>query len=178
MAGLLLPLRDDDPDNVALEVANFLFGGGALSSRLGNRVRQKEGLSYGVASRFAADSQDRSANFLMQAIYNPDKRDRVDAVIAEELDKLRRDGIEAKEMEEAKKAYLAQIKVRRGSDFALVMLLQENLLAGRTMTYNADQEKQVAELTAEKAAEAFRKHMDPKKLVIIQAGDFKKKGVE
>src|SRR6202035_2262484 len=63
LAGLMLPLTDSDPDNVALEVANFLSGGGSLSSRLGNRVRQKEGLSYGVASLFGADARDRSARF-------------------------------------------------------------------------------------------------------------------
>ena len=36
---------------------NFLFGGGSLSSRLGNRVRQKEGLSYGVGSQYSAEGQ-------------------------------------------------------------------------------------------------------------------------
>src|SRR5207302_1911036 len=50
-----LALTDNDPDYAALEVANFLFGGGPLSSRLANRVRQKEGLAYGVASGLQAD---------------------------------------------------------------------------------------------------------------------------
>ena len=45
--GLVVPLRDDDPDYPALVIANYILGGGALSSRLGDRVRQKEGLSYG-----------------------------------------------------------------------------------------------------------------------------------
>jgi len=53
--------------------------------------------------------------------------------------------------------------------------LQENLYAGRTAAYQADFEKQVAGLTPEKVNEAFRKHIDPKRLVIVEAGDFKKK---
>ena len=73
IAGLMLALKDTDPDNAALEVGNYLFGGGPLSSRLGDRVRQKEGLSYGVGSMFGADAQDKSARFMMFAICNPDQ---------------------------------------------------------------------------------------------------------
>ena len=55
----------------ALEIADFLFGGGALSSRLGNRVRQKEGLSYTVNSHLTVSPMDRAARFMMFAICNP-----------------------------------------------------------------------------------------------------------
>src|SRR6185503_12224682 len=47
-AGLLFPLRDDHTDYPALAMANYILGSGTLSSRLGVRIRQKEGLSYGV----------------------------------------------------------------------------------------------------------------------------------
>ena len=110
LAGMMLAMTDSDPDDAALEVASYLFGGGALSSRLGNRVRQKEGLSYGVGSIFAADSQDRSASFRMFAIYNPINKEKVDAAIADELAKLIKDGVTETELSEAKKAYLATKK--------------------------------------------------------------------
>ena len=57
-AGLSLAINDNDPDHAALVVGNFLFGGGTLSSRLGNRIRQKEGLSYGVSSALNASPRD------------------------------------------------------------------------------------------------------------------------
>ena len=44
------PASDDDPDYPALLLANYMFGGGFLNSRLAVRIRQKEGLSYGVGS--------------------------------------------------------------------------------------------------------------------------------
>jgi zinc protease len=175
-AAMALPLVDTDPDNAALELGNFLFGGGSLSSRLGNRVRQKEGLSYGVASQYSADSQDKAARFGMFAIYNPENRDKVDAAIADELDKLLRSGIHEKETTEARKAFLASLKVRRTNDGQLVSQLQEGLRVGRSYaSYYGEQEKKIGALTGEEVTEAFRKHIDPKKLVIIQAGDFKKK---
>ena len=62
LAGEVFALSDTDPDYAPLVLGNFIFGGGALSSRLGDRVRQKEGLSYGVGSLFAADAVDRRAS--------------------------------------------------------------------------------------------------------------------
>lgn len=173
MAGMMLAMKDTDPDNAALEVGDFLFGGGSLSSRLGNRVRQKEGLSYGVRSQFSADPQDSSARFIMYAITNPTNIDKVDKAMLDEMDKMRKDGVDSKELEESQKAYLAQAKVRRSSDSALANMLQEGLQVGRTFEYYADLEKKVTELTPEAVTSAFRRYLDPKKLVIIKAGDFK-----
>ena len=61
-AGLLLPLKDDNPAYPALVMANFILGGNTLSSRLGDRIRQQEGLSYGVHSGFSAAAFDPRAN--------------------------------------------------------------------------------------------------------------------
>ena len=65
----------------------------ALSSRLGDRVRQKEGLSYGVGSGFAADSVDRRASLTLYAIYNPINLTKVETAMAEELTRLLADGV-------------------------------------------------------------------------------------
>ena len=48
LAGINLNVRDDDPEYAALVLGNYMLGGGFLNSRLATRVRQKEGLSYGV----------------------------------------------------------------------------------------------------------------------------------
>jgi zinc protease len=175
IAGLVLPLKDTDPDNAALEVGDFLFGGGSLSSRLANRVRQKEGLSYGVRSQFGASALDKAGRFIMYAICNPENMDKVDQAMLEELEKIRKEGVRAEELAEAKKAYLASLKVARGSDAALAGLLRSALEAGRTMTYYSDLAKQVEALTPEAVQSVFRKYLDPANLVIIRAGDFKKK---
>ena len=167
-------MTDSDPDNPALEVADFLFGGGSLSSRLGNRVRQKEGLSYGVRSQFGADSQDKLARFTMYAITNPKNIDKVDKAMLDETAKMIKDGVDQKELDESKKAYLEQAKVRRTTDGALAALLQDGLQVGRTMEYYADLEKKITALKPEDVHKAIQKHWQPTKLVIIQAGDFKK----
>ena len=65
-------------------------------------------------------------------------------------------------------------KNERGADNELVSLLASNLQAGRTFAFQAEMEKKVAALTPEQVSAAFRKYVDPNRLVIVQAGDFKK----
>ena len=50
VAGFNLKIRDDDPDYPALVIGNYMLGGGFFNSRLATRLRQKDGLSYGVGS--------------------------------------------------------------------------------------------------------------------------------
>jgi zinc protease len=173
-AALTVAMKDSDPDYPAVDVATYVFGGGSLSSRLGDRVRQKEGLSYGVGAQFHADAQDRVGRFGMVAICNPENMARLDRVIAEELERMLREGVGVKELEEAKKAYLQELKVNRATDAQLASLLQQELEAGRTLAYQADLEKKIAALTPEQVATAFRKHIAAKRLVIIHAGSLKK----
>jgi zinc protease len=174
VAGFVFPLRDTDPDNAALELANFILGGNTLASRLGDRVRQKEGLSYGVQSNYGADARDKYARFMMAAICNPKNIDKVDKAMLEELQRMLKDGITEAELRETKKAFLAQLKQLRASDAGLAGVIQAELYVGRGIDYYGGLEKKIEALTIEEVNSAFRKHIDPKKLVIIRAGDFKK----
>ena len=69
-----LPLNAEDPDYPALELAVHIFGGGGLESRLSERVRQKEGLTYGIGASLNAGYWGRAGSFAIQATYAPDKR--------------------------------------------------------------------------------------------------------
>ena len=97
-------MKDDDPDYPAMVMGNFVLGGGSLSSRLGDRVRQKEGLSYGVGSFMGADSFDPRSSLTIFAICNPANAPKVVKVIREELDRLLKDGITAEELDRGQEA--------------------------------------------------------------------------
>jgi zinc protease len=172
-AGLGLAMDDRHPDYPALVLGNSIFGGS--SSRLFNRVRNKDGLSYGVGSGFSAGSRNKVAQFMMMAIANPTNMAKVEAAIAEELAKFLKDGATEKEVEDAKKGFLAELRNSTASDGAAASVLLTQLAAGRTSDWQIDFEKKIAGLTAEQVNTAFRKHVDPQRLVIVTAGDFKKK---
>jgi zinc protease len=97
-SGLVFPLRDDDPDYPALVIANVIYGGSTLASRLATRVRQHDGLSYGISSYFVASSFDPRATLTTTASANPRNMGKVTQAIAEEWARLLRDGVTADEL--------------------------------------------------------------------------------
>ncbi len=173
-AGLLFPMSDDDPDYPALLMGNYILGSGTLSSRLGTRVRQKEGLSYGITSSLGVSSQDERASFSISAIVNPDNIQKLQACALEEVDRLLRDGVTAEELDKAREGYLQAMQVGRSNDGALAGSLNGLRYLNRTMMWDADLEKKIAELKPDQVGAALRRHIDPKKLVIVNAGDFEK----
>jgi zinc protease len=172
VAGLEFPVRDDDADYPALVLGNYIFGSGALSSRLGDRIRQKEGLSYSVSSSLSASSWDKRATLTITAICNPQNMSRVEKAAQEELDRLLKDGVAAEELDRAKDGYLEARKVGRASDQALVGMLSSHRQLNRTMAFDADMDAKIQALTPEAVGAALRNHIDAKKLTVVVAGDF------
>jgi zinc protease len=171
-AGMNFALRDDDADYPALVLGNYIMGAGTLASRLGVRIRQQEGLSYGVTSSLTASSWEPRATFSITAICNPQNMARLETCVQEELQRLLRDGITADELAKARQGYLEALKVARSSDTAIAASLSNLRHLGRTMAWQADFEKRINALTPDTVNAALRKHLDPTKLVIAAAGDF------
>jgi zinc protease len=167
-------MKDTAPDYPALLVGNYLLGEAPLASRLSNRVRGKDGLSYGVGSVFSARSHDPAAAFVIFAIFNPENLVKLETAIADELQKFVKDGVQEKEVEEGIKAYLLAEKNKRAQDEVLLNQLAALTYAGRTYAYLAEREKKVAALTAEEINSAVRQTINPKRLIIVEAGDLKK----
>jgi len=173
-AGLAFPLDDDSPDAVALEIGNFILGGGTLSSRLGDRIRQKEGLSYGVNSSISIPARGDDARFAISAITNPANIDAVETAAMEELRRFLQSGPSEEELATAKTAWLEALKTARSSDGAIAGQLASNLDLGRSMQRVAEEERRIEALTPQDVQDAFRRHVDPDRLIIIRAGDFRR----
>lgn len=178
VAALPLPVQDTDPDYPALVVGNYILGGAPLASRLSNKVRGKEGLSYGVGSQVMGSPIEKSGQFLTFAIANPKNVPKLETVMAAELKKFLDEGVTEKELDEAKKAYLQAQKGRRASDASLAQMLATAMYAGRTFDYYDQHEKGIENLTPAAVKSAFDKYVDPKNLNLVIAGDFKKSAEE
>ena len=172
MAGVNLPLRDDDADYPALVMANFMFGGGFLNSRLATRLRQKEGLSYGVSSQLQASSLDKSGLFAANAIYAPQNAAKLEAAFKEELTRVLRDGFTQEELDAARTGWLQGRTVTRSQDQQVASRLATDLYLERTFKRDTDLENKVQALTAAQVNAALRKYISVDKLSIFKAGDF------
>ncbi|MFD1873797.1 M16 family metallopeptidase [Hymenobacter bucti] len=168
------PLRDDSPDYAALYMANYILGDGFLNSRLATRIRQKEGVSYGVGSFMYADDNDEVGSFTSYAIYNPDNSTRLEQAYKEEVERLLKDGITADELKAAKSAALQNFQVQRSQDRNLASTWAQYLTKaeGRTFAYDAELDRRIAALTSEQVSAAAKKYLDYSKLTIVKAGDF------
>src|SRR5262249_43837623 len=87
LSGLQFAMRDDDPDYAAANMGNYILGGSGFTSRLMERLRQKEGWCYGTGSQVRVDALDKTGSFLVYAICNPQNIDKVDKGAAEEITK-------------------------------------------------------------------------------------------
>ncbi len=175
MAGQNLKLKDSDADYPALLLGNYMLGGGFLNSRLAVRIRQKEGLSYGVSSHLGAGSLDDGGFFQVSAIHAPQNTLKLEAATREELARALKEGFTDTELNEARAGWLQSRQVSRAQDGSLVAHLGHWLYLGRTMQWDADLEKRVSALTTQDIVEAMRRHIDPAKFTVVRAGEFNKK---
>jgi len=174
VAGIRMSLSNTDADYPAMVLANYMLGGGFLNSRLAVRIRQKEGLSYGIGSGLSADSKEKNGTLRIYAISAPQNVAKVEAACKEELEKAVKDGFTAEEIAAAKSGWLQSRKVDRSEDNALASTLAARDFDDRTMNYDADLEAKVAALTPGQIQDALRRNMDVSALSIVKAGDFSK----
>jgi zinc protease len=174
LAGTVFPMKDDAPDYPALSIGNFILGGGAISSRIADRLRGKGGLSYSAASMFNASSLDPRASIMVMAIYNPTNVAKVEAGVKEEIERILKEGVTPDELKTAKDGWLRKEEIGRTEDGSLASQLASNLFLGRTLQFDADVEAKVKELDAAAVDGALRKYLDFAKFSVVTAGDFKK----
>ncbi len=176
LAAMNVRMSDEDPDYPAMVLANYILGGTG-GSRLFSRIRNQEGLSYGVRSQFGAPPKDDGATFSASIISNPQNAPKVEASFLDELARTARDGFTTEEVTAAKKSLLEEQHVARSQDQNLARVLVGRLRFDRTMKFDEQLEARIAALTPEQVSAAFRKNVDSAGLVIVEGGDFKKAGV-
>ena len=174
IAGQPLAIKDTDPDYPAMLLGNYMLGGGSLNSRIANRLRQKDGLSYGAGSQFQAGSLDAVGGWVAYAIYAPENLDRLVSGFKDEVAKALKDGFTAEEIQAAKTSWLQGQASSRAQDRELAGRLRGNLFIGRSLAFSAELEKKVQALGNEEILAALRKRLDLAKFNYAVAGDFAK----
>ena len=173
-AGLRLNISDQDPDYPALLMGNYMLGGGALHSRLADRIRVRDGLSYGVGSQLTVKAIEQDGQMLVYAIAAPQNIARVEAAFKEEVAKALKDGFTDKELEEARTGWLQTRQVQRAEDASLVGLLAARDHDGRTLAFDESMDNKVKAVRLTDITAALRRYVDAAQFSIIKAGDFQK----
>jgi zinc protease len=156
-------------------LANFMFGG-SITSRMEDRIRNREGLSYGAQTGFSAPSEGNLARFQARATSNPQNTPKLEAIFKEELAKALAEGFTDQEVADAKKSFHDQRVVGRSQDTQLLSLIATREEFGRTLDWDTQMDAKVSGLTTAQVNAAFRRRVDPAAITITKAGDFRKAG--
>ena len=166
-----LGLEDTNPDYSAVQVMNFILGGGSFSSRITTKVRSNEGLSYNQGSRFTYRGgfpgtfsgyvQTKSAT-VGYAI----------SLILDEMNRIRKEPVTDAEMETAVNFYLESFSDSFQSP-SMTMTSFANLeMTGKPMDYYKTYRDRIKVVTKARVKEVANKYLHPDKAVILIVGDW------
>ncbi len=175
LGNINIPMSEQHPDFPAVFMANELLGGGAfLSSRIPQRLRENEGMSYGAGSYMNSYYKYDALNWGVYAFFNPLYKGRLDSAIHQEIDKARSAGFSKDELDKSVKSLLEQNRTYLGLNNYLASQLRVYLRDGKDLDEFTKFEQKLQALTVEEVNNALRKYFDKSKLVMIYGGDFEK----
>jgi zinc protease len=170
-----IKLSRKDQDYPAVVMANELLGGGAfLNSRIPQRLRENEGMSYGAGSYLNTEYKYNAGNWGVYAFFNPLYKGRLDSALRQEIDKAIIKGFTPDELIKSVSSFMEQNKTSLGSNEFLAGLIGNFMKDERDLDEFTGFESKVKALTTEQVSAALRKYFDRSKLVMVYGGDFEK----
>lgn len=171
MLGSAAPLRRDAADYYAAVLANRALGESTLSSRLGLQVRDVEGLTYGIASRFRAPTLAAGPWYIAVSV-NPSNVERAIASSLKVLREYVEHGIRPEELEDEKASAVGSFKVSLSTNGGLAAALWNAEFYRLGLDYVDRYPELIRAVGAEEVDAAIRKYFRPDHLTVVIAGDF------
>jgi zinc protease len=171
LLGSAAPLRRESKDYYAALLANSALGESTLSSRLGLQVRDREGLTYGIFSRFRAPSLAAGPWYIGVSV-NPNN---VEKAIASALNVLRdyvQKGIRPEELADEKSAAIGSFKVSLATNAGLAGALWNAEFYKLGVDYIDRYPQIIQSVSVEEVNAAIRRYFRPDQLTVVIAGDF------
>ncbi len=162
-------LRRADADFVAALLGNSVLGQSTLSSRLGRRLRDQEGLTYGIVSRFfgaALVDGPWAVSFSVGAA----NLDRALVAVREEISRFLVDGPSDGELEDERQAWAGAYTVALANPSALARELVRLLRHERPLAELDAFPEIILATTRREVAEAIRRRLHPDRLSTAVAG--------
>jgi len=173
--GAPMKITDNDPDYAALTIASMIFGE-TPNSRLFQRIRVKDGLSYGAGASISVPTKDDDGSLSGFAIAAPQNMPKAEADFNDELARALRDGFTTEEVEKAKKMWMDNQSTSRAEEGSIAGILMRRERWSRTMEWDAKLEAEIAALTPDQVNAAFHRHVDPASISVVKGGDFNNAG--
>lgn len=154
----------------AFSVLNNVLGQYALGGRLGDRIREREGMAYYVFTAF--DPNIGEGPLVIRAGVNAGNVERTIAAIDEELRTVRVDGLTARELAESKQYLIGSMPRMLETNAGIAGFLHACEHFGLGLDYDRRLPGLVGAVTLEEANELARRFLDPERATITVAGPY------
>jgi zinc protease len=157
-----------DPDYFPLLVGNHILGGGGMTSRLYEQVRERRGLSYSVYSFFIPYQQPGPFQVGLQT--RRDQAQDAVSVVRKVLSDFVTDGPTAAELDAAKQNLIGGFALRIDSNQKILGYLAVIGFYRLPLDYLDTFTTRIESVTLEQIRAAFARHVEPNRLATVVVG--------
>ncbi|HXH25115.1 MAG TPA: pitrilysin family protein [Vicinamibacterales bacterium] len=159
-----------DPAYYAYSLMNNILGQYALGGRLGDRIREREGMAYYVFS--ALDANVVPGPLTVRAGVNAANVERAVAAIDQELSRLAREGPTEREMAESKQYLIGSMPRMLETNPGIANFLQTAEFFGLGLDYDVRLPELLRAVTRDEVHAAARRTLDPARAAVVVAGPY------
>ena len=164
-----------DPRYYACWLMNNALGQYALGGRLGDSIRERQGMAYYVSSSF--DGTVVEGPLVIRAGVSQANVDRAIASIDEELSRLRVEGLTAKELNESRQFLIGAMPRSLETNAGIATFLQTAEFFGLGLDYDRRLPGLLQAVTLDEANDTAREAVDPSRATIVVAGPYEDRGI-
>lgn len=162
----------DNPDYYAVQVMNYVLGGGGFSSRLMKVIRDEMGLTYSINSFFAANKFP--GRFEIEVQTRNESAGRVIEEMRKQISRMRAEYISEQELSDARDYLIGSFPRRLETSRKIADLLAAVQYYELGDAYIEGYRDYVAKVTKEDVLRVARKYLDDENYVLVIVGDKKK----
>jgi zinc protease len=163
-------IRRADPQYDAMRLMNNVLGQYALGGRLGESIRERQGMAYYVSS--SVDPNVIEGPLLIRAGVGPANVDRAVDSIDEELTRLLKDGVSAKELDDSRRYLIGSMPRALETNGAIATFLQTAEFFGLGADYDLRMPELLRSVTLDEVNAAARRVIDPARAAVVIAGPY------
>ena len=163
-------IRRDDPDYYACWLMNNAFGQYAIGGRLGQSIREEQGMAYYASSFLEANIG--AGPLGIRAGVSPANVDRAIASIDHEIARLIADGLTPRELEESRRYLIESMPRSLETNESIAGFVLSAEIFGLGLDYDARLPEYLGAVTLDDANAAARRLLDPERATIVVAGPY------
>jgi zinc protease len=165
-------VRRSDPEYYPAWVMNNALGQYALGGRLGDSIRERQGMAYYVYSTL--DASLAEGPFIVRAGVAASDVERTVASIDRELTLVARDGLSAKELNESKSYLIGSIPRQLETNAGIAGFLLSAQIHGLGTDHDQRLPELITAVSLDDANRSARRLLDPLRACIVVAGPYQK----